>query len=102
MQKLKVFNSTIFYKYHPSPSATNNSTHFLFVQEFLDFVDSVAAPSDQLLILGNYNLHFGSDADGYSRKVGTVLYHHDLVQHVSIPTHSRVHILDWIVFKKKQ
>ena len=96
--KVTVFNRTILCLYHPPPSSNNISTHTLFMKEFQNLLESdFLTNTNRLLILGDFNLHFGSTTDRYSRKAENILLHHSLTQHVSLPTHNKGHILDWVI-----
>lgn len=69
----------------------------IFLDEFTELLSIVSTNSDNIMILGDFNLHVDNAAD--SRAVGflKLLSSMDFTQHVNKPTHNRGHTLDLII-----
>ena len=52
-----------------------------------------------VLILSDFNFHYGRPDDPYVSKYLDLLHVYNLEQSVHVPTHKKGHILDWIVYQ---
>ncbi|GFS19395.1 reverse transcriptase-like protein [Elysia marginata] len=82
--------------YHPRPSATNSS-HRQFIEDLECLIEHHSEVLDRVIILGDFNIHFDSLTDTYSKSVKTLLHNNDLTNLVTTATHCKGHILDWVV-----
>ena len=81
--------------YRPPPSASNGLNDNVFHEDFGKLVSSIS--SKNLLILGDFNVHWDESDNRHTRDFVQLLHSANLVQHVSEPTHKDGHILDWVV-----
>ena len=79
--------------YRPHPYPVNVGPFLVEIQDLLSHLASL--PQD-LVILGDFNLHMDTDSPQINRFL-EILASFNLVQHVDFPTHIHGHILDLIV-----
>ena len=77
--------------------ATNN-----FFEDFSSLLESVALTSGQIVVSGDFNIHFDVADDYNTRKLLDLLESADLVQHIKEPTHRSGHTLDLLITSKLQ
>ncbi|GFS04197.1 ATP-dependent DNA helicase [Elysia marginata] len=75
--KLTTMNKTSICLYHPPPSATNPS-HRQFIADLECLIEHHSEVLDHVIILGDFNIHFDSLTDTYSKHVKTLLHNNDL------------------------
>ena len=95
--KLISSNITFLCIYRPPPSSRNKSSGPDFIEDLQNLIESHIDTTKQLVILGDFNVHFDSINDTTSKKIKSILSSHDLTQLVNSPTHNKGHILDWVV-----
>jgi hypothetical protein len=83
--------------YRPPPSPQNGFSNNQFFTEFTDFVDSKITSSGKLIIAGDFNFHWDNPVNSATIRMKDVLYSANLIQHVTGPTHTSGHTLDWIL-----
>uniref|UniRef100_A0A672G1H3 Reverse transcriptase domain-containing protein n=1 Tax=Salarias fasciatus TaxID=181472 RepID=A0A672G1H3_SALFA len=66
-----------------------------FLKDFSDFLSSIIK-LEPVLILGDFNLHVDSTSSPYAMEFLSLTEAFNLVQHVSLPTHRKGHILDLV------
>jgi hypothetical protein len=86
--------------YRPPPSAKNGLTKAMFYEQFSDLLEVRNTSSGKLIILGDFNFHWGNQSDPDTQRVKEILDSYNLVQHIDSPTHTSGHILDWVVTRK--
>ena len=69
----------------------------LFISEFSSLIDKLIVYTPELVISGDFNIHFDSATDSSTFRSFLNSYH--LTQHVHFPTHKYGHILDYIITK---
>jgi hypothetical protein len=89
----------IFCLYRPPPNKKNKLTDSLFIEEFPDFLEYANSLKGSLLIVGDFNFHFDTPTQLYTAKVLYIISSFDLCQSVTEPTHTRGHIVDWVVYR---
>ncbi len=75
----------------------NSLTNSEFHNEFSGLCDALDNKSENILILGDFNVHSDATDNSLTKKICKVLESHDLKQHVSQPTHRSGHIIDWLI-----
>ncbi len=76
--------------YRP-PKANND-----FLKEFSDFLSDLVSSADNLLIVGDFNIHLCCPSRPLSRDFVQLLDSFNLTQYVSGPTHKLGHTLDYV------
>ena len=79
--------------YRIPPSSKNNIRKSTFISEFADLLEQSSTFSGQLVLLGDFNVHFNSVNDGERIQLAALLDRFGLVQHVSGATHTSGHTL---------
>ena len=74
------------------PPKPNNA----FLQEFSAFLTNLCPVSPNLILLGDFNIHWDSINNVFTKDFTSCLDSFGLQQHVDFPTHSKGHILDLI------
>ena len=69
------------------------------MEEISDLLDSLENKLN-LVVCGDFNLHFDNVNDYYVKKFIDVLEQHDLVNQVNIPTSKMNHIIDLVIHTK--
>ena len=68
----------------------------MFLEQFSDLLESYVS-CDRLFVVGDLNIHFGKPSDASTSALNVVLDNLSLHQLISVPTHQRGHILDWLI-----
>lgn len=71
--------------------------HTDFIKEFGDFTSELVLAADQILIVGDFNIHVDNEKDALGSAFIDILNSIGVRQHVSGPTHCRNHTLDLIL-----
>ena len=67
------------------------------LEELPEFFTQFAGSHSDLVLLGDFNFHYGDCADTQVNRLKTMLSDHGLTQLVDAPTHRCGHTLDWAV-----
>ena len=73
----------------------------VFLAEFASLLEQLAANSDNLLIVGDFNFHLDDSKNTDVIKLHNLLESFNLKQHVATPTHYRGHTLDLIITRSE-
>ena len=98
--KITAFNTIFLCVYHPPPSQKNASSNKIFVEEFADFLEPYSNTRDNIIILGDFNLHFDNPTATYVQYTTSLLNAHQLKQLITKPTQKKGHILDWLITRE--
>ena len=80
--------------YRPPASAM-----ITFVEEFEQLLDKLTTAGGELLILGDFNVHFEDHLSQHSGLFRDILSSFGLAQHVVCATHQNGHVLDMLITK---
>ena len=83
--------------YRPPPSKQNKLTHSMFQSDFDLLLDHYSLCPSKFIILGDINIHFDQPNNQQTKLICQSLTNHNLIQHITQPTHRLGHTLDWIV-----
>ena len=83
--------------YRPPPSTENGLTATMFFNEFPILLERLAVSSGHLLLTGDFNFHVDDRTDSLASRFLDLLDSHNLIQHVSGPTHKDNHTLDLMI-----
>ena len=86
--------------YRPPPSKKNRLTESMFFDQIPDMLEFCNQLKGNLLILGDFNIHFDRAESPATVRMNDLLRTFDLDQAVREPTHSHGHILDWIIHRQ--
>ena len=87
------------YRLHHNKKDNVNFSNFL--GEFTGIFSSYTDLNNDLLFIGDFNLHCDDFNDSQVRRVNLVLSDFGLTQLVDKPTFVKNHILDWVVVRNK-
>ena len=68
-----------------------------FVQDFSQYIDSLATSTGRLLVVGDFNVHFDKTNDQNTRMFRDAIDSLNLNQHINEPTHQKGHTLDLVL-----
>ena len=88
-------NLTVMIVYRP-PS----SSFATFLDEFSSYLESLITSPHEVLILGDFNLHYDDTAHHQTNRFKSLLMGFSLKQHVSEATHKCGHILDLVISRE--
>ena len=88
--------------YRPTPSTKNKIKKSLFIQEFADLLEQAATWTGQVIILGDFNIHWDADNDTEKRDLCNLLDSFEITQHVDGPTHTEGHTLDLVMSRTEE
>lgn len=71
--------------------------HPRFIPELTDLLMSVCTTSNNVVILGDFNIHIQSPTSRYTTELLQLLDTLNLKQHVAVPTHVKGHTLDLLI-----
>ena len=83
--------------YRVPPSTKNKIQKSLFIKEFADLMEQAATWPGQLVILGDFNIHWDHDTDTEKKELHDLLESFGINQHVEGPTHTKGHTLDLVM-----
>ena len=72
-----------------------------FLDEFTLYLDATTIASGQLIIVGDFNLHYESATSQQSQKFRILLSSTNMKQSVMEPTHDKGHILDLVITREQ-
>ena len=87
----------IFVVYRPPSSGRKSKPFRLFLEEFGELLERVSIKKTGLVILGDFNVHYGNGDDKDARDLAAILNDINLQQHVTSSTHCRGNILDLVI-----
>ena len=85
---------TVFPIYRPEPNKTSMSVSF---NDSSDLLESASIIGNEIVILGDFNIHLDVNEDPNSRKFTELITTFNLVQHVCEFTHESGHLLDLVI-----
>ena len=94
---LHATNTRIIVVYRPPPSKKARAPFSVFLQEFSDLLDRVAISTGNLIVLGDFNVHWEVKNHPNTRNLHDLLERHNLQQRVTSMTHSSGHIIDFVI-----
>ena len=97
----RAVSSQSFCLYRSPPNKKNRLTDSLFIQELPDLLEYANSLKGSLLIMGDFNFHFDTTTQLYTAKVLDIISSFGLCQSVSKPTHTRGHIVEWVVYREE-
>ena len=68
-----------------------------FSSQFSELLSFLQAESVKHLVVGDFNFHVNTDIDVDAKKLKSLLYRFDLIQHVNVSTHTAGNTLDLII-----
>ena len=83
--------------YRPPPSTENGLTATMFFNEFPILLERLVVASGHLLLTGDFNYNVDDRSDSLASRFLDLLDSHNLIQHVSGPTHKDNHTLDLMI-----
>ena len=83
--------------YHPPKSISNNSTMYLFFEELSDYLTENINNYEELIIMGDTNIHYDSKNNYETIAFEELLYSFGLQQLVNCPTHISGQCIDHII-----
>ena len=83
--------------YRPPPNTKNKLTNSMFFSEFDCLLDHYSISTGKLIILGDFNFHYDKADHPDTKRLCESLSNHNLLQHVTQPTHRHGHTLDWVI-----
>ncbi|KAK7452074.1 hypothetical protein BaRGS_00039772, partial [Batillaria attramentaria] len=86
--------------YRPPPSKVNKLTEKDFFTEFPDLLSSYSDRPGDLVLLGDFNVHFEVTSNTGAKHLRNLFNDHNLTQVVCEPTHKLGHTLDLLVVRE--
>ena len=83
--------------YRPPPGCKTSQPTTVFLEEFYNYIDQHATTTGQLLVVGDFNFHYGNESNADNKKFKELLHSLNLKQHVEEATHNQGHILDLVI-----
>ena len=83
--------------YRPPYSTNHPVTVNTFLNEFAEYLESVALVEGHLLITGDFNIHVNDVCDPAAARFINIIDSMGMINHVNIPTHIHGHTLDLII-----
>ena len=87
----------LFVIYRPPSSGCKTTPFRIFMDEFSHLLEHVSIKQTGLMILGNFNVHYGNVDDKNASDLAAILNDTNLQQHVKSATHYRDNILDLVI-----
>ena len=87
----------LFVIYRPPSSGCKATPFRLFLDEFSHLLEHVSIKQTGLIILGDFNVHYGNVDDKNASDLAAILNDTNLQQHVKSATHYRDNILDLVI-----
>ena len=88
--------------YRVPPNSKNKISPNAFIDDFTLLLESLASSTERLIIVGDFNIHW-DDLENQERiKLADLLDMFGLEQHISQTTHSKGHILYFIVSRQSE
>lgn len=83
--------------YRPPPNNKNNLTTRGFLADFQELLNSYTTRKKLPIIVGDFNIHFDRKEDKDVEALMSVIHSSGLHQLVTLKTHRKGHILDWVL-----
>ena len=93
-------NLRIIVIYRPPYSNEHRVAMSTFFAEFADYVETILSSNEQLLILGDFNIHIDVAGDSDANKLSDFFESVGLQQHVEQYTHVQGHTLDLVISRR--
>ena len=74
----------------------------MFLEEFADYMDGHATTSGQLLVVGDFNIHYDNTINSSAKKFRELHLSMNLAQWIEDATHEKGHILDLIITRQDE
>ena len=87
--------------YRPPPTKVNKLRLSRFWKDWLAFLEPLASLTIDLCIVGDLNFHLEDPTQPSTVRFQKILEEVDLVQHITLPTHTAGHILDVLITRKQ-
>ena len=88
----------IIYRLHPTKKSKVKSSDFF--EEFATLIDELSSMSDEVIIAGDYNIHWDKPTETETKHLVELLHSANMVQHVKDRTHISGHIIDLVVTRE--
>lgn len=88
--------------YRPPYNENHRVSMGMFINEFSNYMDSIILSKEQLLILGDFNIHLDDSTNADTKIFIDLLESLGLEQHVKGPTHIHGHTLDLVITRKME
>ncbi|GFR61144.1 ATP-dependent DNA helicase [Elysia marginata] len=98
----KGHNPSFVCLYRPPPNTKNKITVKDFVAEFQNLLETYAIKKSRPIILGVFILQFDKSDNVDVISIQEVLTTYRLKQILSVPTHNKSHILDWVITEDEE
>ena len=95
--KIRNKDYTLISIYHPPQGTQQGITNSNFITEFTEFLTDATSKHNNILTLGDFNIHIDDLEDADSCLLHDTINAFNLKQQVNIPTHNLGHILDLII-----
>ena len=86
--------------YRPPPSQKNGLKTNIFLEEWSVFISKLATSVNELMVVGDFNLHVDVTDDSASKRYLSILDSVGFVQHVKEPTHHSGHTLELVITRE--
>ena len=86
--------------YRVPPNQKNRITQGAFITEFALLLESLATATGRLVIIGDFNIHWDDNNNYEQKQLKELLEMHNLHQHITEPTHSKGHTLDFVITRE--
>ena len=96
----KTFRIIVIYR--PPPSQSNNLKISQFKEEFPTLLESLVIQNEQLLIMGDFNIHVEDTNDSLASFLQNTLTTFGIKQHVGCATHNKSHTLDLVMTRSEE
>ena len=93
---------TLIGTYHPPQGTQQAITNSNFITEFTEFLTDVTSKHNNILTMGDFNIHMDNLEDVDSCLLHDTINAFNLKQQVNIPMHNLGHILDLIITENLQ
>ena len=88
--------------YKIPPSQSNRIPKLLFISEFAKYLEPMAMMKQNLVIFGDFNIHWDIKSDSETKEISDLLATFCLSQRINGPTHTYGHTLDWVISRKER
>ena len=96
-QQIRNKDYTLIDIYHPPQCMQQRITNSIFITELTEFLTEVTSKHNNILALGDFNIHIDDLEDADSCLLLDTISGFNLKQEVDIPLHNMGHILDLII-----
>jgi hypothetical protein len=100
--KIKSVTIHLVVIYRVPPSKKNGLHSNQFHQEFCDMVDHLSTLKGNILIAGDFNIHWDKTESREMIELAEFIESHNLQQHIQDPTHIKGHTIDLIITRSDE